>query len=183
MVNVDNKEELSDEMLVEKIRLDNRNLFAVVIDRYEKKLLRYAFNLVKNEHRAADIVQESFIKSYINIKSFNTNKKFSSWIYRIVHNEAMNSIKKYRREIPILDNDDFPSKDDVEGEFERKEVVEQVAKCLDEIPLIYAEPLELYYLEDKTYDEISDILHIPPGTVATRLRRVKILMRKICQTK
>ena len=173
----------TDEELVEVIRSVDREAFSIIIDRYEKKLLRYAFNLIKNEQKASDIVQESFIKSFVNLKGFDTKKKFSSWIYRIVHNEAMNSVKKYYREIPMLDEMDFQSSENIEQEFEQKEIRQELEKCLGELPIIYAEPLSLYYLEEKTYDEISDILHIPPGTVAIRLRRAKIIMKKICQTK
>lgn len=176
-------EEKSDEELVKIIRSVDRESFSIIIDRYEKKLLRYAFNLIKNEQKASDVVQESFIKSFVNLKGFDTKKKFSSWIYRIVHNEAMNIIKKYHREIPILDEMDFQSNENIELEFEQKEARQEVEKCLADLPLIYAEPLSLYYLEEKTYDEISDILHIPPGTVAIRLKRAKIIMKKICQTK
>jgi len=179
---MNNNEGITDEMLVEKIRSHDRELFSVIIDRYEKKLLRYAFNLTQNEQKASDIVQEAFIKSYVNLNGFDTRKKFSSWIYRIVHNEAMNSIKKHYKETPILEDMDFPSTENIEEEFKKKEIKEQVIKCLDKISLMYAEPLELYYLEEKSYEEISDILHIPPGTVAVRLRRAKIIMKKICQT-
>jgi RNA polymerase sigma-70 factor (ECF subfamily) len=176
-------EEKTDEELVEIIRSADRELFSVIIDRYEKKLFRYAYNLIKNESKAADIVQEAFIKSFINLKGFDAKKKFSSWIYRIVHNEAMNSVKKYRQEVPILDDMDFQSNENIEKDFEKKEIGEEVARCMDQLPIIYAEPLALYYYEDKTYDEISDILHIPPGTVAIRIKRSKIIMKKICQTK
>lgn len=176
-------EEKTDEELVEIIRSADRELFSVIIDRYEKKLFRYAFNLIKNELKASDIVQEAFIKSFINLKGFDTKKKFSSWIYRIVHNEAMSSVKKYRKEVPILDDMDFQSNENIEKDFEKKEISEEVTQCMDQLSLMYAEPLALYYFEDKTYDEISDILHIPPGTVAIRIKRSKIIMKKICQTK
>ena len=58
-----------------------------------------------------------------------------------------------------------------------------VKKCLEEIPLLYREPLSLYFLEDKTYGEISDILRIPIGTVGTRINRAKIIMKQKCQRK
>jgi RNA polymerase sigma-70 factor (ECF subfamily) len=95
----------------------------------------------------------------------------------------MNSVKKYRKEVPILDDMDFQSNENIEKDFEKKEISEEVVQCMDQLPLMYAEPLALYYFEDKTYDEISDILHIPPGTVAIRIKRSKIIMKKICQTK
>ncbi len=172
---------LTDEEIVEKVRSNDRDLYAVIIERYKNKLLRYATNLIHDEDRASHIVQDSLVKAYINLNGFNTRKKFSSWIYRIVHNEAMNVIKKYQKEVPILDDFDFESDEDITKDFEQKETAVRVEKCLKSIPLIYSEPLSLYYLDEKSYEEISDILRIPMGTVAIRISRAKKLMKHICQ--
>ena len=175
-------ETISDEELVGKVRSIDQELYVLIVDRYQNKLLRYATSLVKDEHKAADIVQDSFIKAFINLQGFNVTKSFSSWIYRIVHNEAMNNVKKYRKEVPLSDDVDFSSDEDIEKNLERKETIEQVVRCLGEIPLLYAEPIELHFIEEKSYEEISDILRIPIGTVATRINRAKILMKTICQS-
>lgn len=172
---------LTDEEIVEKVRSNDRDLYSVIIERYKNKLLRYATNLVHDEDRASHIVQDSLVKAYINLNGFNTKKKFSSWIYRIVHNEAMNVIKKYQKEVPILDDFDFESDEDITKDFEQKETAAQVEKCLNSIPLIYSEPLSLYCLDERSYEEISDILRIPMGTVAIRISRAKKLMKHICQ--
>jgi len=174
-------EKLSDEEIIEKVRSSDQELYSVIVERYQNKLLRYAGNLIKDGDRASDVVQESFIKAFINLKGFNTQKKFSSWIYRIVHNEAINIAKKYQKELPILDDFDFQSDENIEDNFEQKETVVNVKKCLGEIPLLYSEPLTLFFIDEKSYEEISDILRIPMGTVATRISRAKILMKKICQ--
>jgi RNA polymerase sigma-70 factor (ECF subfamily) len=173
--------ELSDEKVVEKVRTTDTNLFAIIIERYQKKLLHYANSLIKDEDKAVDIVQNSFIKAFINLNSFNIKHKFGSWIYRIVHNEALNLLKKYPGETPLLDDIDFKSDENIEENFIQGETKLQVEKCLKEIPLLYSEPLSLYYLEGKTYEEISDILRIPMGTVAVRINRAKKLMKNICQ--
>jgi RNA polymerase sigma-70 factor, ECF subfamily len=172
---------LTDEEIVEKVRSNDRDLYAVIIERYKNKLLRYATNLVHDNDKASHIVQDSLVKAYINLNGFNTKKKFSSWIYRIVHNESMNALKKYKSEVPILDDFDFESEQDITKEFEQKETAIYVEKCLKSIPLIYSEPLSLYYLDEKSYEEISDILRIPMGTVAVRMSRAKKLMKNICQ--
>jgi len=174
---------LTDEEIVEKVRSNDRDFYAVIIDRYKNKLLRYATSLVHDEDKASHIIQDSFIKAYINLNGFNVKKKFSSWIYRIVHNEAMNVIKKYRKEVLMPDDFDFESGEDITRDFEKKETVIYVEKCLNSIPLIYSEPLSLYYLDEKSYEEISDILRIPMGTVAIRMSRAKKLMKHICQQK
>ena len=92
-------------------------------------------------------------------------------------------IKKGQMETSLPEDFDFDSGEDIEKEFEKKEAVVYVEKCLDSIPVIYSEPLSLYYLDDKSYEEISEILRIPMGTVAVRLSRAKKLMKHICQMK
>jgi RNA polymerase sigma-70 factor (ECF subfamily) len=178
---MDENKELTDEEIIEKIRLSDQDLYAIIIDRYQKKLIRYAKNLIKDEDKSVDIVQESFIKAFINLNSFNTEKKFSSWIYRIVHNQVINIAKKYQKEIPLSEDWDFESEDNLEKDFEQKEIIEQIEKCLKEIPIMYSEPLSLYYIDEKSYEEISDILRVPMGTIATRINRAKKIMKKLCQ--
>jgi RNA polymerase sigma-70 factor (ECF subfamily) len=174
-------ETFSDEEMVEKIRSIDQDFYAVLIERYQNKLLRYATNLIKDKDKAADVVQDSFIKAFINLKSFDIKKSFSSWIYRIVHNEAMNIIVKHQKEIKFPDDIDFKSKEDISKNFEQKEIIAKVEKCLEKIPLLYSEPLALFYIDEKSYKEISDVLRIPMGTVATRISQAKILMKNICQ--
>src|SRR3989344_6639402 len=171
-------DQITDEELVQKISAGEHDLYSAIIDRYQDKLLRYAMGMIRDHDKATDIVQETFTKAFINLKSFNISKSFSSWIYRITHNEAINAIKKYEREIPIPEDFDTADENDLENEGTERGVREQVEKCLDQIPVLYSEPMILYYLEDKSYEEISDILRLPVGTVGTRIRRARNLMRK-----
>lgn len=172
---------ISDEKLTIYIREKDKEAFKEIIERYESKLLRYAEYLVGDSEMAADIVQETFIKSFVNLNGFNASKKFSSWIYRITHNEAMSIMRRNRKDVPIVENIEIDSGTNVEEEMISKELVTHTNKCLGSMPIIYREPLSLYYLEDKSYEEISDILRIPMGTVGTRINRAKLLMKKICQ--
>lgn len=172
---------MTDEEIVSLVTKKDKELFSEIVKRYEEKLLRYAGYLVSDSHLSADIVQESFIKAYINLNGFDRKKKFSSWIYRIVHNEAMNAVKKQKKHSPIYENVDFDSGINLEDEIIIKEMRSKTHKCLSRMPVIYKEALSLFYLEEKSYEEISDILRIPIGTVGTRVNRAKILMKKICQ--
>jgi RNA polymerase sigma-70 factor, ECF subfamily len=174
---------LSDEEVVEITRTEDKEAYAEVVKRYQDKLMRYAKYLVNNDDRAADVVQDAFIKAFVKLHSFDTKRQFSSWIYRIVHNEAINLINKYKKEQPLLEEIDFDSGVNIEEEYTKKEIRKMVKSCLEEMPLLYREPLGLYFLEEKSYVEISDILRIPTGTVGTRINRAKLIMKKKCQLK
>lgn len=176
-----NFSKLTDEEIVKIVRSNDQEAYAFLIKRYEKKLTRYASYLVNDENLAADIVQESFIKAYINLNSFNLKKKFSSWVYRIVHNQAMTLISKNKQHQPIDDAFEVESGVSLEDDLLKKELAKRIHDCLKQMSVLYKEPLSLFYLEEKTYEEISDILRIPTGTVGTRINRAKAMVKKICQ--
>jgi RNA polymerase sigma-70 factor (ECF subfamily) len=137
--------ELPDEEVVKLIRLSNQELYFILVKRYQDKLLRYVTNIVLDEYKAVDVVQETFIKSFVNLNGFDLNKKFSSWIYRIAHNESINLLKKNRRETFLPEDLDFSSEENLVEDLEQKELVQNIGKCLGSLPLMYSEPLVLHF--------------------------------------
>jgi RNA polymerase sigma-70 factor, ECF subfamily len=176
-------EPMTDEALAVYVRTTDQEAYRELVARYEDRLRRYAFHLCRDDMRAADIVQEAFLKAFVNLQGFDSQKRFSTWIYRIVHNEAVNLLGKQAREVALPEGFDLASEEDIAAGTEQEELRSQVADCLAELPIIYAEPLALSALDGRSYEEISDILRLPMGTVATRIRRAKLLMHTLCQTK
>ncbi|USN53274.1 MAG: RNA polymerase sigma factor [Candidatus Nomurabacteria bacterium] len=175
--------ELSDEELVVQVRERDQELYRFVVERYEERLRRYALTLVKDPDRAEDVLQSAFIKAFVNLQGFQVKKKFSSWIYRIVHNEAMNELKKHKREVSIDETPEVhvvpDTKESAQEKFERKEIRRMLERCLDKLDIKYREPLILFYFQDLVYEEIRDVLHIPIGTVGTRINRGKKLLKTL----
>lgn len=172
---------LADEELVALVRKD-KEMYSELVVRYQKKLLSYANYILKNEHEAVDAVQEAFIKAYVNLNSFDADKKFSSWIYRIVHNAAMDQIRKRKNMLSVNEFEEI-IEDNEPGLLEKmakKERGRKVKTCLQKLPVVYREPIALFFLEDKSYSEISDILRIPVGTVGTNINRGKKMMKERC---
>ena len=178
---MNNNQNLTDENIASQVQKGEKEKYSLIVVRYQDKLYRYAMYLIKDSEMAADAVQNSFIKAYININSFKTSKKFSSWIYRITHNEVMNLLAKNKKYLQMSDKIDYQSDLDLEDDLVKKELVKMANKCLDQIPFLYKEPLTLYFLEEKSYEEIGDILKIPINTVGTRISRGKKIMQNICQ--
>lgn len=176
LINPDN---LSDEELV-KLTLENQENFLYLINRYQDKLARYIRRIAGlNNEDIEDILQDVFIKIYQNINSFDDDLKFSSWIYRITHNEVIDNYRRRQarpQEITydsenILNN--IISDLDISREVDRKYLQDNLNKILDKLDLKYREVLILKFLEEKEYKEISDILKKPMGTVATLINRAK----------
>jgi RNA polymerase sigma-70 factor, ECF subfamily len=177
-----NLSKINDVKLVVLVQEKDQELYREIIKRYQNGLFRYVMYLIRDRHKAEDVVQNTFIKAFVNLKSFNKKKKFSSWIYRIAHNEAMNEIKKYRKEIYLTKESWFKkrlaSQENITQDLERKELLQQLKKNLNKIPFQYREILILHFLEEKSYKEISDILRISVSGVGSRINRAKKMLRQ-----
>lgn len=182
---VTNNEREVDTSVVQQIIAGDTEKYAEIINRYEAKLTRYVVYLIHNSTIAQDVVQETFIKAYQNLRGFNPKYKFSSWIYRIAHNEAMNAVKKNRR---LIDKalDDLPEisyNPDFEQIVDTSLLKGRIQECLSELEPKYREVIQLIFFENMKYDEVSDILHIPTSTVGVWLLRAKKKLKIICQQK
>lgn len=169
----------SDETLAAKLQQGDLHSLKILIARYQKPLIRYAGYLGVGEE-SDDVIQETFIRAYRNIRSYNPKLKWSSWLYRIAHNQAISYLRAKRYVLPL--NEYFGNaRVEQESIVEQAETKRQVKHCLGALPMYYREVLTLYYLEEKTYKELSDIFRLPIGTISARLHRAKKEMRKICQ--
>ncbi len=174
---------MSDESLAELVQKGDTEKFGLLMERYQPKLFRYGRKFLYDKDNIEDVVQDVFIKTYQNINSFDTNQKFSPWIYRIAHNTYINAIKKsLLGPMYIFDFDTLIShtvvEDPIVREKEQKEMKEIVDKGLSLIEPKYREILVLYFIEELSYKEISDILQIPIGTVGVRIMRAKEILKQ-----
>jgi len=177
---------VSDEEVARRVQAGEIESFAILVERYENKIKRYARKFLSGFEDIEDLVQGVFLKAYVNIRSFDTSKKFSSWLYRIAHNEFINAIKKKGKEpVSFFDFDIFfphpVSADNADNDLNREEIRRMIGDCLLKLKPKYREPIVLYFLEELSYKEIADVLHIPVSTVGVRLQRGKQIMRSICQ--
>jgi RNA polymerase sigma-70 factor (ECF subfamily) len=169
----------------------DRSYFAVIVERFEDKLIRYIRRLGIHSHEdRQDILQEIFIKVYKNLNGFDSSLSFSSWIYRIAHNETISWYRKQnvRPEGHLVgDNEElFLYIPDQSASAEQLIDASIDAKRLKQALLIldtkYRDPIILRFFEHKEYDEISDILKIPIGTVGTLISRGKMKLQSILMT-
>ncbi len=148
------------------LTLKDKNFFLCLIQRYEKKLLKYILRISNfSKEEAEDNLQEVFIKIYTNLNDFDQDLKFSSWVYRITHNQVISHYRKKRsREDDVkleIDNDilnQITSALDISKEVDLKYLKENIYKILNRLDVKYKEILVLKFLEDKNYKEISDII-------------------------
>jgi RNA polymerase sigma-70 factor (ECF subfamily) len=178
----------TDEELV-ALTLKNQDFFSCLVERYEPKLMRYVMRIsAATREDAEDLLQDVFIKVYRNLNDFDQKLKFSSWIYRIAHNQVVSQWRKTKVRPQVLKfeaDEDFlkfiATDEDLARDTERKFSGEEVRKMIENLNEKYKEVLVLKFLEGKDYKEISDILEKPLGTVATLINRAKKQFRKIVE--
>jgi len=181
-----NCQNLEDRELV-ALSINDSQYFYCLMIRYEEKLSNYVrrFSYLSDPD-IADIIQDSFINAYQHLNDCDCNLKFSSWLYRIVHNQAVNFIKKNKQSLKIdmTDSDDnfidwLVADTNIERETVTFHFNDYIKTLLEKLKPDYKEVLVLKFFEDKDYKEISDILQKPMGTVATLLSRAKIQFKEV----
>lgn len=158
--------------------------FGILMKRYEGRLLAYIRRMSGcRPEDAEDILQESFIKAYLNLNDFDHKLKFSSWLYRIVHNEAISEWRKRKaRPSVILDDESWQkikSGDDLYNDTVIRSEKERLEKAINELPGKYRQVIVLKFMEERSYDEIADILRKPVNTVGTMINRAKKHLKDI----
>ena len=180
---------LKDEEIASLIQKGNTDIFEILIVRYTQKISRYISKFLSNREDVEDILQDIFIKCFVNINSFDIDQKFSPWIYRIAHNEAVNLLKKNSGKpfnFDIFGETFFihpKAKEDSESETEREILKGHLDEILNDLDQKYKEIIVLYFYEDMSYKDISDVLKIPISLVGVRIQRGKEQIKKILKEK
>ena len=185
MLSIEDLNKKTDNEIVELV-LENSGYFLHIVERYKFKLFVYIRRISNmSAEDAEDILQDVFIKVYQNLNDFDNDLKFSSWIYRITHNTVIDNFRKLkaRPQIFDLDMDDdrikvLANEFDIEKEIDEKQFKEVLNKVLSKLDVKFKEVIMLKFLEEKDYKEISDIIKIPQGTVASRISKAKKLLKK-----
>lgn len=176
---------LSDQEIV-RLSLGDIEYFACLVLKYELRLLGYVKKISQCDlEEAEDILQEAFIKIWKNLNGYDPRLTLESWLFRIVHNETISFWRKktsFGKDRTVAIDDDRLMEmfaEDQTSETNRDLTFKVIENVLPMLKQEYREVLVLKFLEDKSYEEISDILKIPEGTVATRINRAKKSFRAL----
>lgn len=174
---------------IKEVLNGDQNAFAEIVELYQDKLYRVCYRMLGNKHEAEDIAQEAFVRAFINIHTFDINRKFSTWLYRIGTNLCIDRIRKkkpdYYLDADIAGTDGLNMYSQIasttelpEEEVVKMEMQERVQYEITRLPDKYRAVIILKYMEDLPLQEISEILDMPLGTVKTRIHRGREALRK-----
>lgn len=170
-------------------REGDRNAFAELVDIYKDKIFHLSYRMMNNAQEAEDVVQETFLRVYLNLHRYDETLKFSTWIFRIATNLCIDRLRK-RKAIYSLDADmadsegtDWYALLPSDGETPEKQLVvsetrEEVRRAIASLPEKYKSVIILRYLHDLSLQEIGDVLDMPITTVKTRVHRGREYLRK-----
>jgi RNA polymerase sigma-70 factor (ECF subfamily) len=162
--------------------------FEELVRRYQRPIAAYVYRMVGDYESSLDLAQEVFIKVYGSLERYRPEYKFSTWIYKIAHNAAVDYLRRHsvreqalsseteggeERELPLASGRPTP-----EQEFAGKERRAEIESVVQELPASYRELILLRHSHDLSYDEIAEVTGLPLGTVKNRLFRAREIMRQ-----
>jgi RNA polymerase sigma-70 factor (ECF subfamily) len=174
-----------DQLLVERVQSGDKQAFDVLVSKYQRRLMRLVSRLVHDPAEAEDVVQETFIKAYRALRHFRGDSAFYTWLYRIGINTAKNYLVTQGRRTPTStdtdaeqaeafdDGDNLRDINTPESMLASKQIAETVNAAMDLLPLELRTAIVLREIEGLSYEEISEIMACPIGTVRSRIFRAR----------
>jgi len=178
--------ELSDKELVVLAIKGDMKAFEQLVSLYEKPIFRYILRFVTHKENAEDLVQETFIKIFRSLKSFDPEYKFKTWIFTVATNTVYDWLRKAKnnKELFIIDDPDinFETIDD-RFSYKLTEDKELIDNALKNIKPVYQSVIVLYYRDGLSYQEIAEVLKVPINTVKTYMYRAKEALSEVLTEK
>lgn len=173
---------------IQKVKKGDQQAFETIVSFYQNRIYYHCYRMTGNTYEAEDLAQETFVRAFVNIKSFDSKRKFSTWLYRIATNVTIDRLRKRKPDFFLEQTvegtenlnmySQIPSEQDIpEEEVERLDLQEQIQKHILSLPPIYRSVVILRYIDELSLNEISNVLDIPLGTVKTRLYRGREALR------
>ena len=176
----------TDEMLISRFQSGDENAYVELVNRYKDKLTNFVFYFLKDEEHSEDIVQETFIRLYEKKHYYKEIAKFSTWIYTIARNLANTELRKksrtkimylsqmsnYKKDYDLKSSDPELNKN-IEDEFLMKEI----HAAIDKLPENYKSVIILRDIQGLDYEQISNIIGVPLGTVKSRINRARLQLQ------
>ncbi len=182
-----NRFKLTDEELIRRFQAGDEEAFEEIVYRYSDRLMNFAYRFVLDKEESEDIVQDTFLKVYQNRHAYREIAKFSTWIYTITGNLAKTVLRKRRNRKMFFFSSmglekkdmDFPSKDrKPENNVERQFDERIIQRAIQKLPEHFRTAIILRDIQELSYEEISNIINAPLGTVKSRINRARLRLQE-----
>lgn len=164
--------------IIKAIVAGEEEKYRLLVDRYQPGLVNHCMAMLSDYEMANDIAQEACVKAYFQLKAFNGNYRFSTWLYKIATNLTLDFLRKKKH----ISLDDIPEPiTHILGPQEQaiqNETIDAVQQAVRKLPIKYQTVISLYYWQERTYEEIADIMNTPLNTIRTWIKRAKELLKE-----
>jgi RNA polymerase sigma-70 factor (ECF subfamily) len=168
-----NTKAMDEKHIINQILSGDTGKYRLLLERYQPGLIRHCLVMVHDYEAANDITQQATIKAFFQLKRYDNSYRFSTWLYKIANNICIDFLKK-RKNISL---DDIPEPASTilspEEQAEEHEAAKKLHKAVAQLPVKYQSVISLYYWEERSYEEIANIMQKPIGTIRTWIRRAK----------
>jgi len=182
-------ERLSDEQLVAAVLGGRQDLFGDLVGRYQGRLVNYLYRMLRNVDESHDLAQDVFFKGYQALDGFDPKYRFSTWLFRVAQNAAIDHLRKRRFKLVSIHRQDSETGEAQEwdlpspergpyGDLRNLERGEAIQGAIDELPWEYRELILLRHYGELSYDEIASLKEMPLGTVKNKLFRGRQMLKQ-----
>jgi len=168
----------ADRTLLDQIRGGQKELFALLVKRHERAVYGMGMSFFRNREDAADFAQDVFLKVYRSLDGFEGRSRFSTWLYRIAYNTAVNSVTRKRDYQSLAEEEAIPDNDTPERRTLRGILRETVLEAVAELPERYRVCVDLSFFYDRSFAEIEAITGFPVNTIKSHVFRAKKILRE-----
>ncbi len=183
-----------DDVLVKRAMGGDEQAYSELVDKYQRALYFHILKMIKDKEQVNDLVQEAFVKAFDNLNTYSTNYAFSTWLYRIATNHTIDYLRKKKLKTLSIDEPVKTRDGEMRMQLEdetagtdrniiRKQRQNIVQNAIDELPSKYRKVIEMRHMEEKSYQEIADVLDLPLGTVKAHIFRARELLYKSLKDK
>ncbi|MDR2467381.1 MAG: sigma-70 family RNA polymerase sigma factor [Spirochaetaceae bacterium] len=170
---------LDDTKIAQQICSGQSELFRLLVERHQQHVYALGMSFFHNMIDCEDFTQEVFLKAYRNLGQFKGKSRFSTWLYRIAYNTAINSVKRRKEYVSLAENDEQESAMRTPDEENiREAALLAVRQAVAELPEKYRVCIDLFFFYDRSYDEIEAITGDPVNTVKSHVFRAKKILRQ-----
>jgi len=160
-------------LLIDRIIAGEEALYATLVDKYKSYAFTIALKVVENRPEAEEVAQDGFIKAFHNLKKFNREAKFSTWLYRIVFNTAISYKRKNQLQFHSLENSIVAHHGDAEQNLEKEDRQVFIAQALEKLSEADRLAVHLYYIKEYSLEETAEILNQNINTLKVRVHRAR----------
>lgn len=172
--------QITDTELIRDIQMGRISSYEILVKRYQRRLLSFAYRILHNESDAQEVVQDTFLKIYHKIDSINVSQNFSAFIFAVTKNTAISKLRSRKPSVSLHEYEEPISEDEaIYAGIRKSETSNIIHNAINSLSEKYRQILKLYYFDDLSYEEISRKNRIPLNTVRTLLRRARMELKNL----